>query len=67
MDDQMKVPPPGTQLWSEAGSSTQDSQRDTSVDLRPGGLRCRDAGELRISRSSKKPLLVEHGERGGRL
>lgn len=67
MDDQMKVPPPGTQLWSEAGSGTQDSQRGTSVDMRPGGLRCGDAGELRISRSSKGPLLVKHGERGGRL
>lgn len=42
-------------------------RRGTSVYMRPGGLRRGDAGELRISSSSKGPLLVEHGERGGRL
>lgn len=62
MDDQMKYP----LLELNCGVAPR-THRGTSVDMRPGGLRCGDAGELRISRSSKGPLLVEHGERGGRL
>lgn len=58
----MKVPLLELNCGVRQAVAPRTHRRGTLIDMRPGGIRRGGAGELRISRSSKQPLLVERGE-----